>query len=118
MNDILDKAASHFQKLKENNEVIINVPEWETTLIARRGSAVQKEKFFYHYGRGEHLTAHIWLLIKRCLREDGKRAFRSEQQSFKKLSEEIDPDVIIRIANEILAFDLEEEVSPKDAAKN
>lgn len=118
MNDVLDKAAAHFTKLKENDEILIDAPEWGCKFIARRGSVVQKEKFFVHYGKGEILTAQIWLLIKRCLTEEGKRAFTNEQSAFKKLSESVDPAVIMRIANEILGFDLSEEISTEDASKN
>jgi len=118
MSDILDKATSHFQKIKASNEVVIEVPEWDATLIARRGSAAQKEKFFLHFAKGEHLTAYIWLIIKRCLTQDGKRAFKSEQQAFKRLSEDVDPDVLVRIGEEICSFDVDEDITIEAAEKN
>lgn len=115
---ILDDAESHFKKVRAESQIEIDVPEWKAKLVVRRGSAAQKEKFFYFYRQGEYLKAQAWMLIKRCYLEDGSRAFPHEQSAEKRLLESVDPNIIIRIAGQISDFDATENIDPEEALKN
>jgi len=97
---ILDKAASHYNKLIKADMVEIDVPEWNDKIYYRKTfSFAEQGKVFELSNEGKMVEALVHTLIVRSLDKDGNKLFTVADKP--RLMYEVDPSIIIRIVTEI-----------------
>ena len=97
--DFLEGAITHF---KHQETRIIEVPEWnlvgEDAIYVKPFTLLEKDEIFK--GNNTSLTVLIDVLVKKSLDKNGDKMFDLEAKI--KMKRFVDPDVLSRVASEIL----------------
>ena len=97
--DFLEGAINHF---KHQETRIIEVPEWnligEDAIYVKPFTLLEKDEIFK--GNNTSLTVLIDVLVKKSLDKNGDKMFDLEAKI--KMKRFVDPDVLSRVASEIL----------------
>jgi hypothetical protein len=107
---ILDRAKAHFdqQEIKR-----IEVPEWgengEGAVLFSEPFTLADKKSLMKFAKDDDLEFVVRLLIMKCKDSDGKKVFDLSDKPT--LLNKVDPDVILRIANQITATPSQEEMA-------
>lgn len=113
-NPIIDRARLHF---KADEPRRIDVPEWgegpgaPLVLLAKPITLADKKLLHNRYKDGGLQEMYVHALVLKATHADGKPAFDIADK--RDLMHAADPDVVERIAQQILAV-----ADPEDAAKN
>ena len=96
---VLDKAKGHYQaQIKEMNS--FEVPEWETTIYFRKVTNLAQEAEVVELTRrNKTVEAMVTTIVNKARDEDGKPIFTKHDKAT--LLNEVDPAVILRIAEKI-----------------
>ena len=97
MSDILEKAKEHF---KEIDRKIINVPEWNITVYAKPLTLADK-RILSRNTKPDDVTLFADVLILKAEDKDGKKLYSLESKHT--LMHEVDPEVVARVAQDILS---------------
>jgi hypothetical protein len=100
MSKVLEKATAHFRNKISGEMRKINVPEWECDIWVKSSSTLRDEsKILELSQQGKSVEALVESIIVKARNEDGTKMFSlPDKVSF---MNEIDPNVIIRVAAEI-----------------
>ena len=98
--DYLEGAITHF---KHQETRIIEVPEWnlvgEDAIYVKPFTLIEKDEIFK--GTNDNsLTVLIDVIVKKALTKDGEKMFDLEAKI--KMKRFVDPDVLSRVASQIL----------------
>jgi len=98
--DFLEGAITHF---KHQETRIIEVPEWnlvgEDAIYVKPFTLIEKDEIFK--GSSDNsLTVLIDVIVKKALTKDGEQMFGLEAKI--KMKRFVDPDIISKVASEIL----------------
>ena len=109
---IIDRAKSHFESIGVQS---IEVPEWnlvgEDAIYVKPFTLIEKDEIFK--GASDNsLTVLIDVIVKKALTREGKLMFDLEAKI--KMKRFVDPDIISRVATEILG----QNSNPNDLKKN
>ena len=97
MSDILEKAKEHF---KEIDRKIIDVPEWNITVYSKPLTLADKRKLTRNT-QPEDVTLFADVLILKAEDKEGKKLYSLESKH--SLMNEVDPEVVARVAQDILS---------------
>ena len=97
MSDILEKAKEHF---KEIDRKIIDVPEWGITVYAKPLTLADKRRLTRNT-KPEDVTLFADVLILKAEDKEGKKLYSLESKHT--LMHEVDPEVVARVAQDILS---------------
>jgi len=102
------KATQHFKEQMSAGMKKVEVPEWETTLYFKPlVSFAQEQSVIQLHSEGKQVEALVQTLITRACDEDGKRVFTAADKV--ELMNRVDPNVILRIVNQMNAEEVSEE---------
>lgn len=106
MNSVLEKATAHFRNKIAGDMRKIHVPEWECDIYVRNGSTLKDEsKVLELSQQGKMVEALVEAIIVKSRNADGSKMFNSMDKVV--FLNEMDPNVIIRVAGEINGIHLE-----------
>jgi len=115
-NEILVKAKSHFRDVMSGELKSFYIDEWDTTFYFKRGTNFKNEgKIIELQQQGKTAEALVQMVINKCLDSDGKKVFTDASKT--ELMNSVDPEVIIKIVNNLTADD-DEGMSVDAAVKN
>ena len=97
MSDILEKAKEHF---KEIDRKIIDVPEWGITVYAKPLTLSDKRRLTRNT-KPDDVTLFADVLIQKAEDKEGKKLYSLESKHT--LMHEVDPEVVARVAQDILS---------------
>jgi hypothetical protein len=97
MSDILDKAKEHF---KEIDRKIIDVPEWGITVYAKPLTLADK-RILTRNTKPDDVTLFADVLILKAEDKEGKKLYSLEDKQT--LMRSVDPEVVARVAQDILS---------------
>ena len=110
--DYLEGAINHF---KHQETRIIEVPEWdligEDAIYVKPFTLIEKDEIFKG-STDNSLTVLIDVIVKKALTKDGEQMYGLEAKI--KMKRFVDPDIISRVATEILG----QNSNPNDLKKN
>lgn len=110
---VILNAQKHFKSKLSGGLEKIEVPEWNTTVYFRPTATLKEtEAVVKLHQSGKILESLATVLILRALDEEGNRVFK--QADMFDLMNGVDPDVVIRVATDIM----NSEPSQDDIAKN
>lgn len=121
MSDILRRAKAHYSEKLNKEMRIVEVPEWgddkgPLKIFVKPANLTVRDKIYKHVANGS-LEALVETIILRAKDSDGLSIFTSGDKQA--LMNQVDPDVIARIASEISEdLDLSGDESYEDAVKN
>lgn len=108
MTSVIEKATSHFRSKIAGEMRKINVPEWECDIYVRNTSTLKDEsKILELSSQGKTVEALVETIINKARNEDGTRMFQSADKVV--FMNEVDPNVLIRVAGAINGITLETE---------
>lgn len=94
---VLNNATKHFKDQLASGLKSVEVPEWNTTVYYKSATPFSVEqKIIALHAKGELVEALVETLIAKALDEDGKKLFKMADKPV--LMNEVDPNVIIRLA--------------------
>jgi hypothetical protein len=100
MSKVLEKATAHFRNKISGEMRKIEVPEWECSIWVKASSTLKEEsKILELSQQGKSVEALVESIIVKARNEDGSRMFAMPDKMT--LMNEVDPNVIIRVAAEI-----------------
>ena len=100
MSKILEKATAHFRNQISGEMRKITVPEWECDIYVRQSSTLREEsKILELSQQGKSVEALVESIIVKARNVDGSKMFTMPDKMV--FMNEIDPNVIIRIAAEM-----------------
>lgn len=98
---VIANAKGHFKTKLTDKMESIEVPEWDTTVYYRSSATLkQTEEVVALHRENKVAEALAQVLISRALNEDGKKMFTVADKN--DLMNNVDPDVVTRIATHIL----------------
>jgi hypothetical protein len=103
MGNLIDSAVAHFSGKEVRS---IRVDEWDCTLYSKNLSLEDKAKW-YTRADGDNTDYLVYALIYGVTDADGEPVFDIGDKV--KLRKNVDPEVLSRVANFVLAIDDEEE---------
>jgi hypothetical protein len=103
MGKLIDSAVAHFSGKEVRS---IRVDEWDATLYSKNLSLEDKAKWFAR-ADGDNTDYLVYALIFGVTDENGEAVFDIGDKV--KLRKNVDPEVLSRVANFVLAIDDEEE---------
>jgi len=109
-NPTLEAAKRHWAQRLQNDPRTIEVPEWELTVHVWPATLEERARYI----ETEGLERAVDLVIVRAKHEDGTPVFQPGERST--LLRRVDPDVLLRLAAEILEGD--NEPSPREVAED
>lgn len=114
MSKILEKATAHFRNKISGSMRKIHVDEWDCDIWVRNSSTLKEEaKILELSQQGKTVEALVESIITKARNEDGSKVFNmADKITF---MNEVDPNVIIKIASEINGVAQE---TVEDAEKN
>lgn len=114
MTSVIQKATSHYQNQIAGEMRSFEVPEWETTIYYRPLSTLKQEAEVVELTKqGKSVEALVVSIIAKARDAEGKLLFSKHDKHA--LMNEVDPNVILRVANQINGGDLP---SIEDIEKN
>ena len=96
MSDILDKAKEHFQAIDRK---IIYVPEWDQTIYSKPLTLADK-RILTRNTKPDDVTMFADVLILKAEDKEGKKLYTLEDKQT--LMRSVDPEIVARIAQQIL----------------
>ena len=96
MSDILDKAKEHFQAIDRK---IIYVPEWDQTIYSKPLTLADK-RILTRNTKPDDVTMFADVLILKAEDKEGKKLYTLENKQT--LMRSVDPEIVARIAQQIL----------------
>lgn len=100
MSKVLEKATAHFRNKIAGDMRKINVPEWECDIYVKNSSTLKEEsKILELSQQGKSVEALVESIIVKARTEDGNKMFTPMDKVV--FLNEVDPNVIIRVAAEI-----------------
>jgi hypothetical protein len=106
MNNVIEKATSHFRNKISGSMKSLEVPEWETKIWFKSSSTLREEsKILELSQQGKTVEALVESILIRARNEDGTKMFALADKAV--FMNEIDPAIIIRIAGEINGVPME-----------
>lgn len=108
---ILDRAKAHFESQETKR---IEVPEWadengNPTVIFAEPFTLEERKKLVKFSKEDDMEFIARLVIMKALNEDGSKVFDLSDKPA--LMNKVDPQVVMRLANEISASPTVEEMS-------
>ncbi len=103
MGKLIDSAVAHFSGKEVRS---IRVDEWDATLYSKNLSLEDKAKWFAR-ADGDNTDYLVYALIFGVTDKSGESVFDIGDKV--KLRKNVDPEVLSRVANFVLAIDDEEE---------
>jgi hypothetical protein len=103
MGKLIDSAVAHFSGKEVRS---IRVDEWDATLYSKNLSLEDKAKWFAR-ADGDNTDYLVYALIFGVTDKNGESVFDIGDKV--KLRKNVDPEVLSRVANFVLAIDDEEE---------
>ena len=97
MNDILEKAKEHFKAIDRK---IIDVPEWNITVYAKPLTLADK-RILTRNIKPDDVTLFADVLILKAEDKEGKKLYSLEDKQT--LMRSVDPEVVARVAQDILS---------------
>ena len=97
MSDILEKAKEHFKAIDRK---IIDVPEWNITVYAKPLTLADK-RILTRNTKPDDVTLFADVLILKAEDKEGKKLYSLEDKQT--LMRSVDPEVVARVAQEILS---------------
>ena len=115
MSKVIEKATAHFRVKINGDMKKIHVPEWETDIFFKTSSTLKEESKIVELSQqGKTVEALVETIIMKARNEDGSKMFSQlDRQVF---MNEIDPQIIIRIAGEMASLITQESI--EEAEKN
>lgn len=105
----IERAKAHFDTLDIKK---INVPEWgedgQSLLIYAKPLTLQETSKLFRMAKDDDIAMLAYVLIYKALDENGDKIFSLEDKNA--LLNKVDRNVLIRVANEIMAEQPEAEV--------
>ena len=102
---VLDKATSHYRTQIAGEMKKFEVPEWDTTIYYRPLQTLRAEAEVVELSRaGKTVEALVVSIINKARDEEGKMLFTKHDKAT--FMNEIDPNVILRVAGQINGGDL------------
>jgi hypothetical protein len=105
----IERAKAHFDTLDIKK---INVPEWgedgQSLLIYSKPLTLQETSKLFRMAKDDDMAMLAYVLIYKALDENGDKIFSLEDKNA--LLNKVDRNVLIRVANEIMAEQPEAEV--------
>lgn len=100
MSKVLEKATAHFRNKIGGEMRKISVPEWECDIWVKNSATLREEsKILELSQQGKSVEALVESIIVKARNEDGTKMFSMpDKMTF---MNEVDPNVIIRVAAEI-----------------
>lgn len=100
MSKVLDKATAHFRNKISGEMRKISVPEWECDIWVKSSSTLREEsKILELSQQGKSVEALVESIIVKARNEDGTKMFGMPDKMI--FMNEVDPNVIIRVAADI-----------------
>lgn len=110
---VIAKAKGHFKTKLTDKLEWVEVPEWETKIYFKASATLkQTEEVVALHRENKVAEALATVLISRALNEDGSKMFTVADKF--DIMNQVDPDVVTRIATHIL----NSEPNPVDVEKN
>ena len=97
MSDILEKAKEHFKAIDRK---IIDVPEWKITVYAKPLTLADK-RILTRNTKPDDVTLFADVLILKAEDKEGKKLYSLEDKQT--LMRSVDPEVVARVAQDILS---------------
>ena len=114
MSKVLEKATAHFRNKISGDMRKITVPEWDCDIWVRASSTLREEsKVLELSQQGKTVEALVESIIAKSRNQDGTKVFSMADKPV--LMNEVDPNVLIRVAGEINGVTQE---SIEEAEKN
>jgi len=105
----IERAKAHFDSLDIKK---ISVPEWgedgQPLLIFSKPLTLQETSKLFRMAKEDDMAMLAYVLIYKALDENGEKIFSLEDKNT--LLNKVDRNVLIRVSNEIMAEQPEEEV--------
>lgn len=100
MSKVLEKATAHFRNKISGEMRKISVPEWDCDIWVKSSSTLREEsKILELSQQGKSVEALVESIIVKSRNEDGSKMFTFADKAV--FMNEVDPNVIIRVAAEI-----------------
>lgn len=99
---VLDKAVAHYQSL---DRIELHVEEWDTTIYSSKmtvGETAQIQKRATRNGVTDEILMVIYAIIIKAEDVNGEKIFDMTQSTINKLQNEVDRDVILKIAGALM----------------
>jgi len=97
---VLDKATSHYRQQMSGSMSEVEVPEWDTTIYFRSITTLRQEQEVVELTRkGKTVEALVVSIINKAMDKEGNPMFNKMDKVT--LMNEVDPNVILRVANAI-----------------
>ena len=110
---VIANAKGHFKTKLTDKLEWVDCPEWDTKVYFKASATLkQTEEIVALHRENKVAEALAQVLISRALHEDGKKMFTTADKS--DLMNNVDPEVVTRIATHIL----NSEPSAEDVEKN
>lgn len=102
---LLDNAIRHFAESVDNELFKVDVPEWDGAVWFKAVSSMNGVAYqqYYKAVSDPGFDSLVEVLILRSRKEDGTRMFTRADRT--KLMNNVSPDVVTRIVNEMSAID-------------
>lgn len=98
--NVLKNATAHYQRQISGEMRKVHVPEWDADLYFRSTSTLRNESEVVELTRaGKTVEALVVSIINKARDEDGNPVFSKHDKAT--LMNEVDPNVIIRVAGEM-----------------
>lgn len=113
MSNVLDNAKDHFKDKLNGNLMKMTVEEWKTDIFYKPVNSFATEaKIIQLQQQGKTVEALVESIIQKSLTPDGKRMFAPADKVV--LMNEVDPSVLLRIAQELNSSTSEYEAVAKN----
>lgn len=107
-NPVLAKAIEHF-KARDNELKELYVEEWDTTIYYKKhGTFKEQSAVMQLHQQGKVVEALVETIITKARKADGTKMFQPAERVV--LLNQVDPDVLVKIATELNNNDAEYDV--------
>lgn len=99
---VLDKAIKHYQSL---DRIQFHVDEWDVTIYSSKmtvGETAAIQKRATKNGVTDEILMVIYAIIIKAEDAAGEKIFDMTQDTINKLKDEVDRDVVLRIAGKLM----------------
>tara|TARA_R100000278_G_C5452150_1_gene157830 strand:+ start:447 stop:785 length:339 start_codon:yes stop_codon:yes gene_type:complete len=99
---VLDKAIKHYQSL---DRIQFHVEEWDVTIYSSKmtvGETAAIQKRATKNGVTDEILMVIYAIIIKAEDAAGEKIFDMTQDTINKLKDEVDRDVVLRIAGKLM----------------
>lgn len=113
--NFLENARQHFINVRTAPKPKITVPEWDAEFYVRKLNLAETSDVEIARQKSPK-DGIVKSLMLRCVDENGEPVFKAHHERI--LSKEVDPEILSRIAVEIIAHDRKDEKSSEEIEKN